>query len=160
MSEPPIQTSSEFDAYAAEYDAQLARGISISGEDKNYFARGRVVWPGFVIQLRKRLCCLAHSAVSRVERASPFEVSDHHHPRGMYSRRYLQDDPRRSAKYFVGKCYIYRHRTASIVQPERAPCFYAATAWSSANIPSEAALSSSIHVVCEAIGITLAAVDE
>jgi SAM-dependent methyltransferase len=44
MSEPPIQTSSEFDAYAAEYDAQLARGISISGEDKNYFARGRVVW--------------------------------------------------------------------------------------------------------------------
>src|SRR5947207_12949611 len=44
MSEPPIQTSSEFDAYAAEYDAQLARGISISGEDKNYFARGRVIW--------------------------------------------------------------------------------------------------------------------
>ena len=35
---------SEFDAYAAEYDAMLARGISISGEDKNYFASGRVAW--------------------------------------------------------------------------------------------------------------------
>jgi hypothetical protein len=39
-----------------------------------------------------------------------------------------------------------------------APCFYAATAWSSAKIPSEASLSSPIHIVCGAIGITLAAV--
>ena len=85
--------------------------------EANGFVSG--VWPGFVIQLRKRLCCLAHSAVSRVERASPFEVSDHHHPCGVYSRRYLQDAARRSAEYFAGKCYIYRHRAASIVQPDR-----------------------------------------
>ena len=38
------EVKSEFDAYAAEYDAALAQGISVSGEDKNYFARGRVVW--------------------------------------------------------------------------------------------------------------------
>jgi trans-aconitate methyltransferase len=35
---------SDFDAYAAEYDAALAQGISVSGEDKDYFARGRVAW--------------------------------------------------------------------------------------------------------------------
>jgi len=34
----------EFDAYAAEYDAALAQGLSISGEDKHYFARGRIAW--------------------------------------------------------------------------------------------------------------------
>jgi SAM-dependent methyltransferase len=44
MSQSLVKTKSEFDAYAAEYDAALARGISISGEDKNFFARGRVVW--------------------------------------------------------------------------------------------------------------------
>ena len=33
---------SEFDQYAAEYDEALARGIGISGEDKSYFAEGRV----------------------------------------------------------------------------------------------------------------------
>ena len=44
MSHSSIEAETEFDAYAAEYDEVLARGISISGEDKNYFARGRVVW--------------------------------------------------------------------------------------------------------------------
>jgi SAM-dependent methyltransferase len=44
MSHSSIEAETEFDEYAAEYDAVLARGISISGEDKNYFARGRVVW--------------------------------------------------------------------------------------------------------------------
>ena len=36
----------EFDEYAdpEAYDAALDRGISISGEDKSYFARGRVAW--------------------------------------------------------------------------------------------------------------------
>lgn len=43
MSEPSIKATSEFDAYAAEYDAILASALSISGEDKNYFASGRVV---------------------------------------------------------------------------------------------------------------------
>lgn len=44
MSHSSIETEAEFDAYAAEYDAALAHGISISGEDKNYFARCRVIW--------------------------------------------------------------------------------------------------------------------
>jgi SAM-dependent methyltransferase len=44
MSQSSIGATSEFDAYAAEYDAILNGGISISGEDKNYFASGRVVW--------------------------------------------------------------------------------------------------------------------
>jgi len=34
----------EFDEYAADYDAALARGLSISGESKDYFARRRVMW--------------------------------------------------------------------------------------------------------------------
>lgn len=34
----------KFDAYAADYDAALQRGISVSGEDKSYFARRRVEW--------------------------------------------------------------------------------------------------------------------
>jgi hypothetical protein len=44
MSEPPIQTSSEFDAYAVEYDAQHCPGNFHFGRRQNYFARGRVVW--------------------------------------------------------------------------------------------------------------------
>jgi SAM-dependent methyltransferase len=36
------EPSPEFDQYAAEYDKALAQGISISGEDKSYFAEGRV----------------------------------------------------------------------------------------------------------------------
>jgi hypothetical protein len=42
MSHSSIEAETEFDAYAAEYDEVLARGISISGEDKNYFARCRI----------------------------------------------------------------------------------------------------------------------
>lgn len=34
----------DFDAFANEYDAALDRGISLSGEDKDFFARGRVEW--------------------------------------------------------------------------------------------------------------------
>ena len=35
---------SEFDQYAADYDGALAQGISVSGEDKEFFARGRILW--------------------------------------------------------------------------------------------------------------------
>lgn len=42
MSKSPAKR--EFDGYAAQYDAALAQGISVSGEDKEYFARGRVAW--------------------------------------------------------------------------------------------------------------------
>jgi SAM-dependent methyltransferase len=44
MSHSSVETEAEFDAYAVDYDAVLARGIAISGENKNYFARRRVVW--------------------------------------------------------------------------------------------------------------------
>jgi SAM-dependent methyltransferase len=36
--------SAPFDAYALNYDAALNRGLSISGESKDYFARERVRW--------------------------------------------------------------------------------------------------------------------
>jgi SAM-dependent methyltransferase len=35
---------SSFDEYAVDYDAALAQGIKVSGEDKAYFAQGRVAW--------------------------------------------------------------------------------------------------------------------
>jgi len=42
---PPVSSdSSEFDAYASDYDAALRQGISVSGEDKEYFAHGRIAW--------------------------------------------------------------------------------------------------------------------
>lgn len=40
MSTP--EPKSEFDQYAADYDAALGQGISVSGEDKEFFARGRL----------------------------------------------------------------------------------------------------------------------
>ena len=33
-----------FDVYADDYDVALARGISVSGEEKDYFARRRIEW--------------------------------------------------------------------------------------------------------------------
>ncbi len=46
-SAPPEMSQSvdpEFDAYAANYDAALNRGLSLSGEKKEFFADGRVAW--------------------------------------------------------------------------------------------------------------------
>jgi len=34
----------EFDEYADNYDTALAHGLSVSGEDKDYFAKGRTAW--------------------------------------------------------------------------------------------------------------------
>ena len=34
----------EFDNFAVDYDDALNQGLSVSGEDKNYFARGRIRW--------------------------------------------------------------------------------------------------------------------
>jgi SAM-dependent methyltransferase len=42
MNDP--STTTEFDRYAADYELALAEGLSISGEDKNYFAQGRIAW--------------------------------------------------------------------------------------------------------------------
>ncbi len=43
MNDSPLQPH-EFDRYAGDYDKALARGISVSGEDKDFFAKGRVAW--------------------------------------------------------------------------------------------------------------------
>jgi SAM-dependent methyltransferase len=43
MKESPCERPS-FDAYAAGYDAALAQGLSVSGENKDFFAEGRAVW--------------------------------------------------------------------------------------------------------------------
>lgn len=42
MSNPPSDCPPAFDAYAREYDAALQRGLDLSGESKEYFARERV----------------------------------------------------------------------------------------------------------------------
>ena len=34
----------EFDKYAEDYDAVLSQGLSVSGEDKTYFALKRIAW--------------------------------------------------------------------------------------------------------------------
>jgi SAM-dependent methyltransferase len=39
-----FQQSSEFDEYSADYDVALAHGLSVSGENKTYFAHGRIAW--------------------------------------------------------------------------------------------------------------------
>src|SRR5262245_30120360 len=39
-----MTNNSEFDLYAEGYDEALAQGISVSGEDKSYFSRGRIAW--------------------------------------------------------------------------------------------------------------------
>jgi SAM-dependent methyltransferase len=44
MTPEPATDPTSFDQYAQDYDSALARGISVSGEDKMYFARGRVDW--------------------------------------------------------------------------------------------------------------------
>ncbi|MGZ4961612.1 MAG: class I SAM-dependent methyltransferase [Limisphaerales bacterium] len=41
---PETPPSNEFDRYAKNYDEALAQGISVSGEDKDFFALGRVEW--------------------------------------------------------------------------------------------------------------------
>lgn len=41
---PVSRNNNEFDAYASAYDEALMRGVSVSGEDKEYFAKGRVLW--------------------------------------------------------------------------------------------------------------------
>ncbi len=49
MTNMGLKKSSSFDKCAMQYDEQLNRGISLSGEGKDYFAKARVAW------LRRRL---------------------------------------------------------------------------------------------------------
>ncbi len=45
LTRPSLPSSdSLFDAYAAKYDAALMLGLSVTGEGKDFFARGRVAW--------------------------------------------------------------------------------------------------------------------
>lgn len=37
-------SDSYFDEYASSYDQELGKALSVSGEDKNYFAQGRMAW--------------------------------------------------------------------------------------------------------------------
>jgi SAM-dependent methyltransferase len=37
-------TIAEFDAFAARYDQELAEGLGLTGEGKEYYARGRMLW--------------------------------------------------------------------------------------------------------------------
>jgi SAM-dependent methyltransferase len=39
-----MSNAPEFDHHADNYDAELNQGLSVSGEDKEYFAQGRVQW--------------------------------------------------------------------------------------------------------------------
>lgn len=39
-----MSAKAEFDKYADDYDAALAQGLAATGEDKHYFARGRMLW--------------------------------------------------------------------------------------------------------------------
>lgn len=39
-----------FDHYAEEYDSALEQGLAVSGEDKHYFAQGRVRWLSHCLQ--------------------------------------------------------------------------------------------------------------
>lgn len=53
--------SDDFDGWAAGYEAALAPGLRLSGEDRDYFARGRVAW--LVRELQRRGF---HTGVRRV----------------------------------------------------------------------------------------------
>ena len=44
MNNKPPSPAPEFDAFATNYDDALNRGISVSGESKEFFAQGRVNW--------------------------------------------------------------------------------------------------------------------
>ena len=44
---------SYFDEFAADYDAALGQGLSVTGEEKDYFAHGRIAW---LVRCLRALC--------------------------------------------------------------------------------------------------------
>jgi trans-aconitate methyltransferase len=48
--------SAGFDEYAASYDHALARGLAVTGEDRNYFARRRIEWLRECLDRLKIVC--------------------------------------------------------------------------------------------------------
>ena len=57
MTHHPHSPHEMFDMSTMDYEAALARGLTVSGEDKDYFAQGRIAW------LR---ACLEHIQIVRV----------------------------------------------------------------------------------------------
>jgi SAM-dependent methyltransferase len=55
---PKAPTPSEFDEYAAHYEEALQRGLSLTGEDKDFFAAGRINW------LRRQIGRLGQKPIS------------------------------------------------------------------------------------------------
>jgi SAM-dependent methyltransferase len=47
----PVYQNPEFDQYADDYDAALAKGLSASGESKDFFAEGRAKWLGNCLEV-------------------------------------------------------------------------------------------------------------
>jgi len=50
MNAPGDNRASEFDAFAEDYDGALEQGLSVSGENKDYFAQGRIKWVAKCLQ--------------------------------------------------------------------------------------------------------------
>lgn len=44
MKDSPLLDDSRFDEFALDYDSALEQGLSVSGESKEYFCRGRILW--------------------------------------------------------------------------------------------------------------------
>jgi SAM-dependent methyltransferase len=50
----------QFDSFAGDYDGALNQGLSVSGEDKDYFARGRIAW---LARQVKKMCLVPESVL-------------------------------------------------------------------------------------------------
>jgi SAM-dependent methyltransferase len=50
MNHSPSYHNPEFDEFAEDYDQSLDKGIRVSGESKEYFAKGRVDWAARTLQ--------------------------------------------------------------------------------------------------------------
>lgn len=62
----------EFDRYAECYEAALDQGISISGEDRSYFAQSRVEWLAAVLKKEQRVVMSAMDFGCGTGSATPF----------------------------------------------------------------------------------------
>lgn len=62
----------EFDQYAECYDAALDQGISISGEDRSYFAQGRIEWLSAILREEQRVVTSAMDFGCGTGSATPF----------------------------------------------------------------------------------------
>jgi SAM-dependent methyltransferase len=102
MAQPPPEPEA-FDAFAEEYDRALDRGLSLTGEGKEYFAQGRLRW------LNKRLQTLGvepHSALDfgcGTGTATPFFFSE------LGIERLVGTDPSQKSLSVAERIYGSRH---------------------------------------------------